>query len=118
MQLRMKQRGKLRSFNDAGYGGAYSQYVSATSSTPSITVLKSLATYGKSVIVKVDLSVQTTEGAIYIQSQISQTESNFTSALNQAYKDLTGSAAGIGQKGSFRRRGGLTEGYGDPGRFQ
>ncbi|MBO6006754.1 MAG: hypothetical protein J6P18_02460 [Aeriscardovia sp.] len=80
-------------------GGAYSQYVSATSSTPSITVLKQLATYGKSVIVKVDLPVQTTEDALYTQSQISQTESNLTSAISQAYEDLTGSAAGTGQGG-------------------
>lgn len=72
--------------------GAYSQYVSAMSSTPGITVLKSLPTYGKSAVVKSGLPVQTTEGAFYTQSQISQPESSLIGALNQrpikAWRDL------------------------------
>ena len=79
--------------------GTYQQYASATSSTPSVTMLKPLAPGGISVEETVYLPTQTTESPLYTQQEATQTESGFNSAITQIYRSLSGSDSGNGQGG-------------------
>ena len=79
--------------------GTYSQYVTATSSDPTVTVLKPLAPGGKSVTVTVDLPARTTEPALYSQSQVTQAEDGFDGAMAQLCESLSGSSSGNGDGG-------------------
>ena len=79
--------------------GTYQQYASATSSTPSVTMLKPLAPGGISVEETVHLPTQTTESPLYTQQDATQTESSFNSAITQIYRSLSGSDSGNGQGG-------------------
>ena len=79
--------------------GTYSQYVTATSSDPTVTVLKPLAPGGKSVTVTADLPARTTEPALYSHSQVTQAEDGFDGAMAQLCESLSGSSSGNGDGG-------------------